>query len=63
LPVTIAAAIAPSSPPMIASTLSARRLRAWSIAAPTRWRQVASVGGGRTLIAPSVEPTAPTPAK
>ena len=28
LPVTIAAAIAPSSPPMIALTLSARRLRA-----------------------------------
>ena len=28
-----------------------------------RWRQGASVGGGRTAIAPSVEPTAPTPAK
>src|SRR6202044_2896270 len=33
------------------------------MAASKRWRQLASPGGGRRWIGPSVEPTAPTPAK
>ena len=61
LPVTMAAAIAPSSPPMMASTRSARRLRARSMAAKTRWLNEAWRGGGSTVTAPTIEPTAPTP--
>ena len=63
LPVTIAAAIAPSWPPMMVSTRTANRLRARSIAAKKRARHGASRGGGSTATAPSAEPTAPTPSK
>ena len=64
-PSPMAAAIAPSSPPMIALTLKAP-----DGCAPDRWQrrsagaQLASPGGGRRWIGlEAVEPTAPTPAK
>ena len=64
LPVTIAAAIAPSSPPMIASTRSARAIaRLIDRGMEALASGGASRGGGSTLIGPSVEPTAPTPGK
>jgi hypothetical protein len=48
---------------MIVSTRTANRLRARSIEAKKRWRHGALRGGGRTEMAPSAEPTAPTPSK
>jgi hypothetical protein len=63
LPVTMAAATAPSSPPTMANTRCASALRARSTAAISLNPKPGGAGGVMASMRPSTDPTAPSLAK